>query len=398
MIPRWSISPIARRRPDSCMKARTTTTSRRASACRGTSTGDGRTAVRGGYGLYYATNSSQNLIVTVTNPPDTPRVVYQTPTFPNPPFERTSGLSIRPVQWDVETPSIHVWNVNVQRELGAADRDHARLRRLARTATCCAATISTPRRRRPAPMACRSLRRACRASTPRGRPSKRRPPTVIPGTRRSSSTCGAASRPAGRSRVRTPGPTPKTRRRPRRSSRTRPTARPSAFPEFIPDYNRGPSDFNVRHNLVANATWEVPWQFLRRGRRVAVGLARVGDRHVSQRLSADRVRAEQPLAIAVAAVARSRHRPRSAELRAGLRRRRTPSPANPDAVVQPAGVRAAAGRHVRQHRPRRVRGAGPAHGGPVVLQGCAADRRAAASSSGSRSSTCSTAPTSACRT
>jgi hypothetical protein len=82
-------------------------------------TGDGRTAVRGGYGLYYATNSSQNLIVTVTNPPQTPRVVYQQPTFPNPPFERASGLSIRPVQWDIVTPSIHVWNANVQRELGA---------------------------------------------------------------------------------------------------------------------------------------------------------------------------------------------------------------------------------------------------------------------------------------
>jgi len=61
----------------------------------------------------------QNLIVTVTNPPETPRVVFQNPSFPNPPFERTSGLSIRPVQWDIETPSIHVWNVNVQRELGA---------------------------------------------------------------------------------------------------------------------------------------------------------------------------------------------------------------------------------------------------------------------------------------
>ena len=68
------------------------------------STGDGRTAVRGGYGLYFNTNSSQNLIVTVTNPPATPRVVFQNPTFPNPPFERASGLSIRPVQWDVETP------------------------------------------------------------------------------------------------------------------------------------------------------------------------------------------------------------------------------------------------------------------------------------------------------
>ena len=36
-------------------------------------TGDGRTSVRGGWGIYYATNSSQNLIVTVTNPPQTPR-------------------------------------------------------------------------------------------------------------------------------------------------------------------------------------------------------------------------------------------------------------------------------------------------------------------------------------
>lgn len=80
-------------------------------------TGDGRTAVRGGYGLYYSTNSSQNLIVTVTNPPETPRVVYQAPTFPNPPFERASGISIRPVQWDGVTPSVHVWNANLQREL-----------------------------------------------------------------------------------------------------------------------------------------------------------------------------------------------------------------------------------------------------------------------------------------
>jgi hypothetical protein len=79
--------------------------------------GDGLTAVRGAYGMYFNTNSSQNLIVTVTNPPATPRVVFPNPTFPNPPFERTSGLSVRPVQWDVETPQVQVWNVNVQREL-----------------------------------------------------------------------------------------------------------------------------------------------------------------------------------------------------------------------------------------------------------------------------------------
>ena len=50
--------------------------------------GDGRTAVRGGYGLYFNTNSHQNLIVTVTNPPFTPRPVIVNPTFPNPPFDR----------------------------------------------------------------------------------------------------------------------------------------------------------------------------------------------------------------------------------------------------------------------------------------------------------------------
>ena len=94
-------------------------------------TGDGRTAVRGGYGVYYDTNSSQNLIVTVTNPPATPRVVFPTRPSPMPPFDRTSGFSIRPVQWDVETPPIHVWNVNVQRELWGGTRD-AGLCRLAR--------------------------------------------------------------------------------------------------------------------------------------------------------------------------------------------------------------------------------------------------------------------------
>jgi hypothetical protein len=80
--------------------------------------GNGRTSLRGGYGMYFNTNSSQNLIVTVTNPPATPRVVFPNPTFPNPPFERTSGLSVRPIQWDVVTPRVQVWNLNLQREVG----------------------------------------------------------------------------------------------------------------------------------------------------------------------------------------------------------------------------------------------------------------------------------------
>ena len=43
--------------------------------------GSDRTSVRGGYGLYYTLNNQQDLIVTVTNPPATPRVVIGTRRF-----------------------------------------------------------------------------------------------------------------------------------------------------------------------------------------------------------------------------------------------------------------------------------------------------------------------------
>ena len=78
----------------------------------------GTPSVRGGYGLYYNTNNQQNLIVTITNPPATPRVVIANPTFPVPPFERASGISVRPIQYDVEWPRVHIWNVNVQHGTG----------------------------------------------------------------------------------------------------------------------------------------------------------------------------------------------------------------------------------------------------------------------------------------
>ncbi|MBC8165000.1 MAG: TonB-dependent receptor [Bryobacteraceae bacterium] len=79
--------------------------------------GNGRTSLRSGYGLYFNTNNQQHLIVTVTNPPATPRLVIANPTFPNPPFERGVGNSIRPVQYDLENPRLHVYNVNVQQML-----------------------------------------------------------------------------------------------------------------------------------------------------------------------------------------------------------------------------------------------------------------------------------------
>ncbi|MCI0336369.1 MAG: carboxypeptidase regulatory-like domain-containing protein [Acidobacteria bacterium] len=79
--------------------------------------GDGKTSLRGGYGWYFNTNNQQNLIVTVTNPPATPRPVIANPTFPNPPFNRPSILSIRPVEWNVKNPNVHVYNLNLQRQL-----------------------------------------------------------------------------------------------------------------------------------------------------------------------------------------------------------------------------------------------------------------------------------------
>jgi hypothetical protein len=80
--------------------------------------GDGRTSVRGGYGWFFNTNNHQNLIVTVTNPPATPRfVITNQLTFPNPPFERGVGNTVRPIEWNIKNPNLHMWNLNVQRQL-----------------------------------------------------------------------------------------------------------------------------------------------------------------------------------------------------------------------------------------------------------------------------------------
>ncbi len=79
--------------------------------------GNGKTSLRGGYGDYFDTNNQQNLIVTVTNPPFTPRLVIANPSFPNPPFARGIGNSIRPIEFNIKNPNVHIWNLNLQREL-----------------------------------------------------------------------------------------------------------------------------------------------------------------------------------------------------------------------------------------------------------------------------------------
>lgn len=81
---------------------------------------NGRTSLRGGYGWFFNTNNQQNLIVTVTNPPATPRLIIPAGSaFPVPPFERGIGNSMRPVEWNLRNPNVHVWNLNVQQTLPA---------------------------------------------------------------------------------------------------------------------------------------------------------------------------------------------------------------------------------------------------------------------------------------
>ena len=41
-----------------------------------------------------------------------------------------------------------------------------------------------------------------------------------------------------------------------------------AFPEFDPDYNRGPADWDARHNWVLNVVWDIPYA---RGKTGAAG-------------------------------------------------------------------------------------------------------------------------------
>lgn len=79
--------------------------------------GNGRLSVRGGYGLFFNTNNIQHLIVTVTNPPATPRVIVAGSTFPVPNLSAGVANSIRPIQWDIESPRVHVYNLMTEYQL-----------------------------------------------------------------------------------------------------------------------------------------------------------------------------------------------------------------------------------------------------------------------------------------
>jgi hypothetical protein len=219
--------------------------------------GRGRTAVRGGYGLYYTTSNQQNLIVTVTNPPATPRVVIANPTFPVPPFERAAGISVRPIQFDVELPRVHMWNANVQRAfwrdwnltVGYAG---SRGRRLWRNSD---RNVPTPTTRedgtpfyplgvvRPNPNFS-----AIEVKSSDGDSWYR---ALIVDVRRrwSGGWQVQSSYTWSRSEDTTQNST-------FFSDST--TATTSAMPEFIAGYNKGLSDFHAEHNWVINGVWELP--------------------------------------------------------------------------------------------------------------------------------------------
>lgn len=221
-------------------------------------TGDGLTSLRGGYGTYFNTNSSQNLIVTVTNPPQTPRVVFQAPTFPNPPFDRASGLSIRPVQWDIQTPRIHVWNLNLQREFWGSTAVTAgyagsRGKHLLRSNDVNTATPSIGADGRPF-FAPNSPRRNTAWTTIELKSSDGdswyRALLLEVRRRWNQGFMFQSSYTWSKSEDTTQAST-------FFSDATSGTT--SAFPEFIPDYNKGLSDFHAGHNWVMNFSYDLPF-------------------------------------------------------------------------------------------------------------------------------------------
>jgi hypothetical protein len=219
--------------------------------------GDGRTSLRGGYGLYFKTNNQQDLIVTVTNPPATPRVVIGNPTFPVPPFARGGGISVRPIQFDIEYPRVHMWNLSFQQELpggwtttiGYAGSRGTHLWRSADVNVPVPTTLADGTAFYPAGLA--------------------RPNSSFSAIELKSSDGDAwykalivdlRRRWRGGLQVQasyTWSTTEDTTQNATFFSDST-TSVVSALPEFVPGINKGLSDFHAEHNLVANFIWQIP--------------------------------------------------------------------------------------------------------------------------------------------
>ncbi|HKX32802.1 MAG TPA: TonB-dependent receptor, partial [Blastocatellia bacterium] len=221
--------------------------------------GDGKTSLRGGYGWYFNTNNQQNLIVTVTNPPATPRPVIANPSFPNPLFSSSTVLAIRPIEWNVKNPNVHVYNLNLQRQLwfdtmvsiGYAGSRGVHLLRNTDANTVVPTQLSdgsvfysgTARRPNPA-FSTIELKQSDGNSWYNA--------LVFEVRKRLSRGVDFQSSYTFAKTVDT------TQASTFFSDSTNATV--SALPEPAgSDYNRGPSDFNAKHNWVFNFNWELPF-------------------------------------------------------------------------------------------------------------------------------------------
>lgn len=223
--------------------------------------GDGKTSLRSGYGIFFNTNNQQNLIITVTNPPATRRVVIPAPlrpTFPVPSFDRTGSDSIRPIEWNLKNPNVHVWNLSLQRQLGAntaltVGYTGSRGIHLLRSGDV---NIATPERlgdgtlffpvggRRPNPaFSTIELKRSDGNSWYNA--------MIVEVRRRWSENLSFQSSYTFSRNIDT------TQASTFFSDATNGTT--SAFPEFSGlNYNKGLADFHVKHNWVVNFTWNLP--------------------------------------------------------------------------------------------------------------------------------------------
>jgi len=243
--------------------------------------GNDRTSVRSGYGVYYNINNQQNLIVTVTNPPATPRLVIGNPTFPVPPFERRTGISVRPIQFDIELPRVHTWNVNMQQALGSSwlvtiGYAGARGKHLWRNSDLNVPTPTTLPDGTPFyPAGLLRPNRNFSAIEVKSSDGESWYRAFIGEVRRRWSRGLQLQSSYTWSRAEDT-----TQNATFFSDST--TATTSAMPEFIPGYNKGLSDFHAEHNWVTNFIWQLPrasvftgaWDVLLNGWQIA-GIARL---------------------------------------------------------------------------------------------------------------------------
>jgi hypothetical protein len=217
--------------------------------------GDGRTSVRGAYGIYYNTNNHQNLIVTVTNPPATPRVVLANPTFPIPPFERLTGISVRPIQYDIDLPRSQMWNLSVQHEflgdwvatLGYAGARGTHLWRNS--------DINVPT---PTTLADGTLFYAAGLARPNRNYSAIELKSSDGDSWYKALIVEVKKRWSNGLQVQSSYTWSKSEDTTQNSTffSDSTTATTSAMPEFIPGYNKGLSDFHAAHNWITNFVWE----------------------------------------------------------------------------------------------------------------------------------------------